>query len=449
MFVDRRRFLELCTAGGLSLLTAVEACADLAGYVGKTDPSFAWKRNGKETVGNDTIHRLRLTSQTWQNIVWEHDLCLYVPEGRSLSDVLTLINTGGGADKESDLLVLEIARRAQAPIAMIYHIPNQPLLDGKTEDGLIAETFLRYLKTGDENWPLLFPMVKSVIRAMDVLQSFIHEETGTTVNQFIISGASKRGWTSWLTAASGDKRVKAIAPMVIDTLNMPVQIRHQRECYGRTSDQIDDYARNGLTDIFMSKEGKRLVEMVDPYAYRKHLTMPKLLIHGANDPYWAADALRQYWNDLPGKKWVCYVPNAGHNLLERTPGQTPSLDRAFNVLAAFIQSQSGGPELPHLDFTETDFVPESKGGQKGYGLRIRTQVAPTQARLWAASAETRDFRPSVWESRMPLGEGKEKDRYIQTFGLAKPASGYAACFGEVTFVQNGRTFTLCTPTRVV
>src|SRR5207248_8344071 len=145
------------------------------------------------------------------------------------------------------VLGLEFAKRTGTPVAVLYNIPNQPLYGGKKEDALIAETFVRFLEAGgkDEEWPLLFPMAKSVCKAMDALQEFSKEHFKQELKDFIISGASKRGWTTWLAGAA-DPRVRAIAPMVIDVLNMPAQMKHQLACYGKYSEMIHDYEERNL-----------------------------------------------------------------------------------------------------------------------------------------------------------------------------------------------------------
>src|SRR5205814_10137280 len=89
---------------------------------------------------------------------------------------------------------LALAGMVKAPVAFLFGVPKQPLYGGLTGDKLIAESFVRYLTTEDGSWPLLFPMVKSVVRGMDALQAFAKQEWQTEVKDFVITGASKWGW---------------------------------------------------------------------------------------------------------------------------------------------------------------------------------------------------------------------------------------------------------------
>ena len=61
-------------------------------------------------------------------------------------------------------------------------------------------------------------MTKAAVRAMDTATEFLAKE-GVRLEKFVVSGASKRGWTTWTTGVV-DKRVVAIAPLVIDMLNL-------------------------------------------------------------------------------------------------------------------------------------------------------------------------------------------------------------------------------------
>src|SRR6185503_7960289 len=229
--------------------------------------------------------------------------------------------------------------------AFLYHVPNQPIFD-KKEDALIAETFVRYLETKDDSWPLLFPMAKSLVKAMDAVQDVIRKEWKEEVKGFIVSGASKRGWTTWLTAAS-DPRVCAIAPMVIDTLNMTAQLPHQLKMYGKLSDSIRDYTERGLVPMKDTPEEKRMWTWVDPFTYKSKYTMPKLVVLGTNDPYWSTDALNLYWDALPAQKWISYSPNAGHNLVATGDAKGPW--RALSNLAAFVRHQISGQPIPSVN----------------------------------------------------------------------------------------------------
>ena len=61
-------------------------------------------------------------------------------------------------------------------------------------------------------------MTRAVVRAMDVIEEYTLKFK-KPVKEFFISGASKRGWTTWTTAAV-DKRVIGMAPIVIDMLKI-------------------------------------------------------------------------------------------------------------------------------------------------------------------------------------------------------------------------------------
>ena len=169
---------------------------------------------------------------------WEHKLQVYVPKGSKPTATMLLWNQGGtpGTVEQRPRAGPGRARSRPRSRSCTASRTSRSVVGGdKKEDALIAETFVRYLETEDPTWPLLFPMAKSLVRAMDALQAFAKEEWKHEVTHFVVTGASKRGWTSWLTAASGDKRVKAIAPLVIDTLNFQLQMPNQLKSFAAST----------------------------------------------------------------------------------------------------------------------------------------------------------------------------------------------------------------------
>lgn len=419
------------------LLPSLPLHAGLKEYVEAKDQVFAWKLKEKKETSAGTIYEIHLVSQEWQKMKWEHALLIYQPTDTKPSETLFLWNTGGKPSFANNFLGMQIATKLKAPIAFLYDIPNQPLFEGKKEDALIAETFVRFLETKDESWPLLFPMVKSVVRSMDALQAFGKAEWKLDLKHFVISGASKRGWTSWLSAATADPRIKAIAPLVIDTLNLQSQMPHQLKSYGDYSKMIRDYTDRKLVPLPDTVDAKKLWGMVDPWVYREKLTLPKMIINGTNDPYWTQDATNLYWNDLKGDKWLLYVPNAGHGLDQKYEDGRKDRNRAVFTLAAFARHQMDKKPLPTLEW-------KHEGNGKDCSISVKCNPAPKTARIWVADAETRDFRNSTWiEQPAKLNNG------VVQGSVQQPETGWRTFFAECEFEIDGTPYYLSTQLRMI
>ena len=354
-------------------------------------------------------------------------------------DTVLLFITGGGIgglpDKEDMEMGAKLAQLAGVAVVFLHQTPNQPLLGDRVEDDLISETFLRYLETRDATWPLLFPMVKSAVSAMTAIQEFGKEKYEVSVDKFVVTGGSKRGWTTWLTAVADD-RVAGIAPIVIDTLNLPAQMKHQIDCWGEYSEQIADYTTKGLIDVMIEEPNNPLWGWVDPYTYRSKLSLPKLIVNGTNDRYWTVDAMSLYWDGLVGEKHVRYVPNAGHGLGDGKEG-------ALASVAAFTQHIAAGTPMPKLEwnFDEDD---------KQLRLRIGSTPPPKSVRLWVARSGSKDFRDAVWESNeleVSDNDGGNGEGSAYVGVVQKPETGYVACFGEATFEDGPIQYNLSTVLR--
>ena len=220
----------------------------LAAYVAQADDSYRWVVRQRSQLAGCDVAELTLTSQTWRGLTWQHRLFVIVPPGLPTAPTETdaMLVIAGGSWRAGDaeppvdgakpfpkeaLLLAGYARQMACPVAVLLNVPRQPIFDGRKEDAIVALTFDEYLRTGESNWPLLLPMVKSAVRAMDAVQAFASESLQLKIDGFTVTGASKRGWTTWLTGAI-DPRVRGLGPMVIDMLNLEAQFVHQREAYG-------------------------------------------------------------------------------------------------------------------------------------------------------------------------------------------------------------------------
>src|SRR5437762_13014309 len=207
----RKNFLRTVVPA-LSMLSATPAIGEvttLDRYVAAPDPSYRYELI--ETIPGDgyAAHVLEITSQRWRDEaevdrpLWKHWLTIIAP--RQVATSAGFLIVGGGSNQSKpparvNPLLSMGAVATQSVIAELRMVPNQPLTfvgetQQRSEDAIIAYSWDKYLRTGDEAWPLRLPMTKSVVRAMDTITSFCRSAAGggIGVDRFVVGGASKRG----------------------------------------------------------------------------------------------------------------------------------------------------------------------------------------------------------------------------------------------------------------
>lgn len=414
------------------IVTATQLCfaTALDDYVAKPDENYRYSVADKIDTPVGTAYILDMTSQSWRSkdevdrTSWQHWVTIIKPI-EVKTDIALLWITGGSnkadAPKNPESILVNIALKTNTVVAEIRMVPNQPLVftdDGRPrfEDAIIAYTFDKYLTTGDETWPLLLPMVKSAVRAMDTIQSHLSSVTDgkVKINKFVVSGASKRGWTTWLTAAV-DKRVIAIMPVVIDALNMDEQMKHHYAAYGFYAPAIYDYDEMKIFERLDTPEGQALIKFVDPYEYRSRYTMPKFMVNSPGDQFFVPDSAQFYFHDLAGEKFLRYVPNTDHGL--------GNSDAPESLLAFYMSILANSPR------------PKFSWQVKDNRIIVKPQSGKLkEVNLWQAINEkTRDFRLDiigpVWKSSplAPDGSG------LYVAKVDEPQTGWTAFFVELTY----------------
>jgi PhoPQ-activated pathogenicity-related protein len=418
-------------------------------YVAASDSNFAWKVLRDLPVEGATATLLEMTSQKWltekevERPLWTHWLTVVRP-AEVRSDIGFLFITGGSLDRppppRPPAWMIDLARDTGTVITELRLVPNQPIVfvddpqkKPRTEDDYIAYTWDKFLRTGDEKWPARLPMTKSAVRAMDAVTAFAASPEGgaSKVTRFVVAGGSKRGWTTWTTAAV-DSRVVAIVPMVIDMLNVEKSFEHHWRAYGAWSNAVDDYTEQGIMDWMGTPQFRALMKIEEPYEYRDRLTLPKFIVNAAGDQFFLPDSSQFYFDDLKGEKQVRYVPNTGH-----------SLDKsdAIESVHAFYASVVNRTPRPDVRWTF----------ERDGSIKVVTKELPSAVRLWqATNPKARNFRLDVLGAAYTSTPLTPSGPNTWIGRVAPPAAGWTAFFVETTFASGGKyPFKVTSGVRVV
>ncbi|MBA3661532.1 MAG: PhoPQ-regulated protein [Gammaproteobacteria bacterium] len=438
----------------------------LANYVKEPEKEggqFLFESKQYDVENKVSIITYQFTSLTWpqkQNQVshatWQHKLTLYWPDEIKSSQSLFFVN-GGTRYPENEPhkffatpqgFVL-VAAQTHTLVVELQDIPNQYLRfqDNvpRREDAIIAYTWRRFLENPEMNlnWPLHLPMVKAVVKAMDAVQAIAKQEK-VIINHFMMSGASKRGWTTWLTALV-DSRVNAIVPIVIDILNTQVNLDHIYESYDQSwPEAFYDYLVEHIPEMRHTPAFTKLMKIQDPIAYlnceqcaryRERLSIPKYIINSAGDDFFVPDSLNTYLHLLPGEKTIRIVPNQSHRIDQTI---------LFENLLSYYQMFLDEIKRPRLDW---------EVGKDNKLQSVTTDAKPIVMKLWqAVNPKRRDFRLAsqvTYTSKEVKGKCNLSGCKF-SLEIIPPKEGFQASFAEATFQKkNGGTFVVTTPVYII
>ncbi len=438
-FVSVVVFLLIAAVGASWNVQADEvppARTALDDYVDAADDSFSWRIVKSEQFDGGQTFVLDMVSQNWRTkedvdrTQWQHWITVVVPTELKSNKGFMFIGGGRNGGNPPDgppEKVQKIAMATSTVVAEVKMIPNQSLEfhgDGqqRVEDDLIAYTWVKFLETGDPTWPARNPMVKSVVRAMDAVTQLLASDDGgnRVVDQYVVAGASKRGWTTWLVGAVDD-RVVGIAPIVIDILNMKKSMGHHFSVYGFFAPSVTDYVEHKIIQMADHPRMPALRALVDPYHYRHRLTMPKFMLNASGDQFFPPDLSRYYFDDLVGEKYLRYVPNADHGL--------DDTDAIESVIAFYAQVLSGekGPNFSWERPDDNTFC-------------ITTVDTPVEVKLWqATNPDARDFRLESLGPKYTSQTLKAGSDGVYIAHVEDPPAGFTAFFVELTFDTGGPT----------
>ncbi|MBN2272394.1 MAG: PhoPQ-activated pathogenicity-related family protein [Sedimentisphaerales bacterium] len=428
-------------------------------YVTAPDSNYAYTLSNTISGPGFTAYVLDMTSQQWRTsadiedgdqggTIWRHWLTVFVPDDIAAATAFLYINGGNngrsaptswrdGAELE---MLAGFASATNTVVANLGQIPNQRLKftaephpesfpNGRTEDELIAYAWDKFLTTADATWLPRLPMTKAVVRAMDTIQSYVPTVTSPSaaIDAFVVAGASKRGWTTWTTAAV-DSRVVAIVPLVIDLLNVEVSFNHHWSALGFWAAAVHDYEDMGIMERMGAPQLHALWEIVDPYWYRDRYTMPKYIVNSAGDDFFLPDSSQFYFDDLPADKYLRYVPNTDHGL---------NTD-AMNSVLVYYQAVLAGDSMPQFSWT-------LEGDDS---IRVLTDplAPPGWVNLWqAANPSARDFRKNPYPSQGHLAPTpvwtssplSDQGGGVYIARVPEPPTGWTAFFVELIYDSPG------------
>jgi len=434
----------------LPCLAAVIAPIDE--YVNRPEPVFTWNDTGarvRPLIFGGMGYVINVTSLSWLNTsivsgdngaVWSHQVVVVVP--KVLKTNTSIIYLTGDCsnpslpkpDDEELLVVARAAEKAGAIGVVVHQIPNCPLVFAsdpaqrrRGEDALIAWSWRDFLNDPSRSPERLvrLPMVKAAYQCMRAVEEFTRKEGLGSPDGWVVSGASKRGWTTWMVGAAyagcpSCPKVAGLAPLVPIVPDIHAEVHRQWKSYNGFTFAFKDYVDAGIIAQIDSDAFEELGQIVDPKYYAQRLAaLPKVVVDSSDDEFMQFDWTEIWRSAFEENTRLLIAPNSEHSLATGLPSLVPTL-------AATVASIAQGVPLP--SFTSTH---DNTTG----GIRVTLPAGSPFTKVVLRHAETlsktrRDFR---W---VRLADNETSPCKLPEVHLHKPVFG-GNCV--VPIVWHGKT----------
>ena len=355
-------------------------------YMTRHEPVYKWRDTGHRVTkllfgGQATI--LNVTSLTWLDeeravgptgAVWTHQVAVVVPKKLTTTNVSMAVLNGGcnedhyhngtgpaPPDATDEYLALAdaLAYNTGAIAIVVYQLPNcrivypsDPQQTPREEDAMIAWAWYEYIQDPkhDPEWLPRLPMAKAGFQCMRAVQEWTAQEKLADIKGWIVAGASKRGWTTWMVGAADCPtcvNIVGIAPLVPIVPDLVNEIHRQWMSYGGFTWAFTDYLAVNFTQLLDGPQFASALQIIDPmYYYERLARLPKVIVLSSDDEFMQFDWSDIWYDDLLGEKHLLIPPNSEHSLATGIP-------EIIECMTAFFSSVAHGQtaaERPSFDY---------------------------------------------------------------------------------------------------
>jgi len=229
---------------------------------------------------------------------------------------------------------------------VIYQIPNchivypsDPSKTPREEDAMIAWAWHEFLTDPkhDPEWLPRLPMAKAGMQCMRAVEEYTKKQGIAEIEGWVVSGASKRGWTTWMVGAvtcESCPTIVGIAPLVPIVPALHQDVHRQWKSYGGFTFAFKDYTAVNLTTNLDGAGFKLMMDIVDPINYGERLArLPKLTVLSSDDEFMQFDWSNIWYDQMTGESNLLIIPNSEHSLTTGIPEIISSLPAVYKSIA--------------------------------------------------------------------------------------------------------------------